>query len=194
MRALLALMIIAPTWAVAEPCEKLITAICPDTIERTKCVGFVAERIVLANEKALTAEERAGWCAAKLADPGAVDELAGMILLTDKVPLEVKVTVKPTKANGKSWDAGGGAPDLAACFTIQGETTCMPSGRSAERVKSPVCPDSLTCTFKLEALRGARVVVEVVDVDAMSNDVVGRCSMIPGKGTLSCAGELAAEL
>lgn len=193
MRALLALMIIAPTWAVAEPCEQLITAICPDTVKRTKCVEFVAERIVIANEKALTAEERAGWCAAKLADPGAVDKYAGMMLVADKVSLELTVTVKATKSDGKAWDAGGGAPDLAACFTIDGETNCLPNGTSPERVKSPACPDSLACTFKLDARRGAKILVEVVDVDAMSNDRMGQCPLDPRHADTQCMGRLRVE-
>ncbi len=194
MRALLALIIIAPTWAVAEPCEKLITAICPDTVKRTKCVEFVAERIVIANEKALTVEERAGWCAAKLADPGAVDEYAGMMLIADKIPLELTVTVKATKADGKPWDAAGGAPDLAACFTIDSETGCLPKGTSPERVKSPACPDSLTCTFKVNARRGAQVLVEVVDVDAMSNDSAGRCTIATDRVDAICTSSLRAEV
>lgn len=190
MRALLVLIVLAPNWAAAEPCEKLITAICPDTVKRTKCVDLVAERIVMANEKALTAEGRAKWCTDTLADEGKVEEMSGFLLYTDTVQLEIKVTVKPTKADGKPWDAGGPLPDIAACFTVDGETSCVPDGKAPERVKKALCPDSLACTLKFEARRNAQVQIQVVDVDAMANDTMGTCLLTAGQAHVECVGRV----
>lgn len=194
MRALLVLIVLAPSWAVAEPCEKLITAICPDTVNRTKCVEFVAERIVMANEKALTADGRAKWCAETLADEGKVEEMSGFLLYTDTVPVEFKVTVKPTKADGKPWDAGGALPDIAACFTVDGETSCVPEGTAPQRVRKALCRDALSCSFRLDIRRDAQVQVHVVDVDLTENDAIGHCVLVaPATVKPSCSGSIAAS-
>lgn len=194
MRALLVLMILTPAWAGAEPCEKLITAICPETVKRAKCVEFLAERIVMANEKALSAEGRAEWCAATLGDTAKVEEMSGFLLYTDTLTIELKVTVEPSKAGGKPWDGGSALPDIAACFTIDEKTVCVPGGKAPERVKTALCADALSCAFKLDARRGAQVQVRLVDVDAMANDPIGRCVLVAGQSGAECSGAVSVSV
>lgn len=85
----------------------------------------------------------------------------------------VTVVVDTTKENGRAWDALGGLPDLALCYTGDEGKTCIPGGRSSVTPGEPAsCQDSLTCVFALE-VRGAEVLLEILDVDLTENDPVG---------------------
>lgn len=89
--------------------------------------------------------------------------------------LRVEVTVAETKANGAHWDIFDGLPDIAVCLTAGGSRRCEPGGRpsvpAGERVP---CQDASTCTatFALDAVP-SEVTVEVIDIDASSNDLIG---------------------
>ena len=98
----------------------------------------------------------------------------------------MQVTVQPRKADGSPWDALGGAPDIAACFNIDGKPTgCVP-----DAARGPKCRDAMSCEFRVHARRDAVVMVSVVDVDEMSNDDIGHCNFVAGRGAADCRGQL----
>jgi hypothetical protein len=85
----------------------------------------------------------------------------------------VTVVVDSAKDNGSGWDALGGLPDLALCYTGDEGKTCIPGGKSSVTPGEPAfCQNSLTCVFALE-VRGPEVLVEIIDVDLAENDPVG---------------------
>jgi hypothetical protein len=86
--------------------------------------------------------------------------------------MRVDITVDGTKADGLPWDGVRDAPDVALCITAESQTTCFPNGRSETEVHRPQCQDSNICRFADVVLpEGARLTV--IDVDVISNDVVG---------------------
>lgn len=89
------------------------------------------------------------------------------------IPLRLDVVLDPFKANGQAWDAGGEAPDLAVCVSAAGPTQCLPSGSSVSSVTAPACRDALRCSFTGVSVPPGPVLLEVIDVDAVANDVAG---------------------
>jgi hypothetical protein len=90
------------------------------------------------------------------------------------------VVVDSTKASGGAWDAFGGLPDLALCYTGDEGKVCIPGGKSTVSPGEPAfCQDALTCIFAIEA-RGADILLEIVDVDLTANDPVGAGLCRPG--------------
>ena len=94
----------------------------------------------------------------------------------------VKVKVKQTKANGKAWDALGGAPDIALCIDGDDGMKCYPEANSPRKVRKPQCRDAFKCTFTNVKIPSGEFEVIVIDIDAMSNDIIGEedCTA-PGK-------------
>jgi len=89
------------------------------------------------------------------------------------LPVRIEVELDPIKADGRAWDAGGEAPDLAICVTSAGATKCLPGGTSVSSVTAPACRDALRCSFAEVALAPGSFQVQVIDVDALANDLAG---------------------
>ncbi len=93
----------------------------------------------------------------------------------------ISVTVQKTKANGKAWDAFGGAPDLSICVKTGHGIKCYPDGDSPMGIIKPACRDSFKCSFSNVYLGRGVVEITVVDVDIAANDTVGKGQCQRGK-------------
>ncbi|MBM4377121.1 MAG: hypothetical protein FJ095_18730, partial [Deltaproteobacteria bacterium] len=83
------------------------------------------------------------------------------------------VRVAPTKPNGKAWDIAGGKPDIGLCAESKGTKVCQPGGANTIPAgEAAVCQDAFDCIVEL-TLAGDLANLEVVDIDATSNDPVG---------------------
>jgi hypothetical protein len=94
--------------------------------------------------------------------------------------VRIELEIDPTKADGRAWDAGGEPPDLAICLTSAGATKCLPMGTSVATVTAPACRDAYRCSFAEVALAPGTFQVQVIDVDALANDVAGQAACTVG--------------
>lgn len=189
---ILALTLLMTTPALANPCEELARAICPADDVIGECLAFVDNEMRAPDGKAMTGVNRLMGCKLALEDEATrADYRTRMQAKAETRWYTMQVAIKPRKADGAAWDALGGAPDVAACFTIDDKPAgCVPDGASAGVVRQPKCRDAMSCEFKVHARRGAIVAVTVVDVDEMSNDDIGRCAFVAGRGMVECNGQL----
>lgn len=80
---------------------------------------------------------------------------------------EVEVSVETTKADGKAWDAGGGAPDVMLVVD------------QSQRLQSGSCRDTYRCTTLVDLPIGKdRVYLEIYDRDLASHDLIGKGSCL----------------
>jgi len=101
----------------------------------------------------------------------AAKDMAAASASADGGTMDVVVTLNEKKPNGKAWDALGGKPDVALCYTSGGSKKCIPGGGDTVKAGDPAhCQDALSCTFSVPV--GASS-FEVYDVDMASNDSVG---------------------
>jgi hypothetical protein len=95
---------------------------------------------------------------------------------TGMVTAHIKLNDK--KADGTAWDASGGLPDLALCYTVDGARVCTPGGgASIPPGGKAQCKDSLSCRFQVHP-RATNI--QVIDVDEGRNEVVGSGTCKPG--------------
>ena len=87
--------------------------------------------------------------------------------------VKIKVKVKQTKVNGKSWDAFGNAPDIAMCIDGDDGMQCYPKGDSPRKVREPHCRDAFECTFRNVKVPDGEFEIILIDIDAMANDIIG---------------------
>lgn len=194
MRALVLMSgLLAPTLAAANPCEELARAICPSKDAVGECFLFVDGELVKPAGSALAPVERQNVCKGTLDDKAKRDDLkARMQARWESRWFLVDVAVEPKKADGSSWDAEGGLPDLALCYEVAGgESGCRPEGRDAASVSRAVCPDETRCLFTVYARRGATVGVDVLDVDDEKAEYVGVCAFTAGRAGAQCDGPVA---
>lgn len=192
MRTLIALLLMSTPALASNPCDDLVLAICPASDVLGQCVAFVDNEMRGPDGKAMTGVNRLMGCKLVLDDDSTLaDYKVRMQAKAQTRWYAMQATVEPRKPGGASWDALGGAPDLAACFTVDGERAgCDPGGPKAAFPDGPLCRDAMNCAFKVHARRGAMVSVKVVDIDGMNNDDVGRCDFVAGDGTATCQGAL----
>jgi len=75
---------------------------------------------------------------------------------------KVSIDVKPTKANGKSWDISGGAPDIYV--RVDGKKMAL----------KKECRDSYRCENITFVSNKEKFYIEVYDKDIASDDLVGK--------------------
>jgi hypothetical protein len=192
MRSLAILMLLTTPALAENPCEALARAVCPADDQLGQCMSFVDSEMRGPDGKAMSGVNRLMGCKLVLDDEATLgDYRARMRARAETRWYAMQVTVEPRKSDGAPWDALGGAPDIAACFTIDGVGVgCEPGGPKATIPGDPKCRDAMGCEFKVQARRGAVVAVKVVDVDGLNNDLIGHCEFIAGEGTAECRGQL----
>lgn len=192
MRLLIGLLVaLLPGLSWGEPCDALAKKVCPTGADLAQCGAFIDAQMVDGKGQALAGPPRLTACQL------ALDDAPTLAQLTDEMKLRAEgwvlfdVQIAPTRDNGKAWDALGGAPDVAACFVVDGNPMeCAPGGTSLASVQSPQCKDALQCTFKVKAAKGVSVSVDFVDVDASDNDPIAGCVFTVGQPeTLKCPNE-----
>lgn len=184
MRILIGLLLaVIPGLSWAGACDTLTKKVCPAGADVAQCGAFIDTKIVDANGKALAGVPRLTACKLVL------DDAATLARFTEEMTtkhttrwFEFDVQVASKKNNGKAWDAFGGAPDLAACFVIDGNPMqCVPKGDSLGTVPSPKCKDAFACTFRVKTQPGVEVTMDFVDVDASDNDLIAGCTFKAGQ-------------
>jgi len=81
----------------------------------------------------------------------------------------IVVQVDPHKPDGSAWDALGGAPDIAACFTSAAGQGCAAiAGQQAS------CPDTFSCRFN-QTLPTTGFTATFWDLDVGQHDQIGSC-------------------
>jgi len=193
MRFLIGLLVaIIPGLSWAGACDTLTKKVCPIGADIAECGAFVDTKIVDAEGKALTGVPRLTACKLVL------DDAETLARFTDEMKtkhttrwFEFDVRIDSKRDNGKAWDALGGAPDIAACFVVDGNPMqCVPKGDSPGTVPSPKCKDAFDCTFRVKTQPGVLVSVDFVDVDASDNDLIAGCIFNAGQpDTLKCPNE-----
>lgn len=192
MRVLL-LMVLMTTPALADnACEKLARAICPSGDTMGECLSFVDNEMRTPEGERMSGVNRLMGCQLALDDEATqTDYRTRMRAQAETRWYTMQVTVKPRKADGTSWDAREGAPDIAACLTVGEESAgCEPESASVAEIRAPKCRDAMSCDFKVQARRGTIVGVVVVDVDEAGTDDIGICAFKAGKGSAECSGQL----
>ena len=56
--------------------------------------------------------------------------------------VSVRIQVEKKKANGKSWDALLGKPDIAFCVESGERIDCFPEGKKLKKLKQPKCKNA----------------------------------------------------
>ena len=83
------------------------------------------------------------------------------------------VKVNATDGEGGKWDRLGGdssaPPDIGICVIGHSGKACYPD----ENLLRSQCPDSFSCTFSGIPIPAGKFTVQVWDVDAINNEVVG---------------------
>jgi hypothetical protein len=92
--------------------------------------------------------------------------------------IKITVSVNSTKENGKSWDIGGGLPDIV--IKIRGENIgSIESPRNENTLKTSYTFDLTEETESFD--------IEVWDKDITNHDLIGKCSDVSlKKQTLTC--------
>lgn len=90
----------------------------------------------------------------------------------------VHVEVADRKANGKGWDIGSGAPDIAICTSTGGGHRCFPGDVVPSDLTGHGCKDTYACSIEVE-VEGSPVALTVVDADAAAHDEIasGTCAI-----------------
>lgn len=193
MRLLIGLLIaLTPALSHAGACDTLTKKVCPAGADAAECGAFVDTKMVDADGKLLTGVPRLMACKLALDDAETVARLTEDLATKHATRwFEFDVRIDPKRANGEPWDALGGAPDIAACFVIDGAPMeCAPKGNSPETVPAPKCKDAFECTFKVKTQPGVLVSVDFVDVDASANDLIAGCIFNAGQPeTVNCHNE-----
>ena len=107
----------------------------------------------------------------KTANTSANPEQA-VAVTADKV-ISVQIKVEKKKANGKSWDALFGKPDIAFCVESGERIDCFPEGKTLKKLKKPKCKDALTCSADEIPISGETVKISIVDIDKLASDKIG---------------------
>ena len=82
--------------------------------------------------------------------------------------ISITVEVKPTKANGKAWDVGGGAPDIMVEIYH----------KDLGRLKSSTSKNTYKSTFEFDIRNiTGYIEVKVWDKDLMAHDLIGSCEI-----------------
>lgn len=188
MRALVVgTVLLVPAFAAANPCEELARAVCPSKDEVGECLLFVDDALRAPPERRLDA------CRMVLGDQPTLEDYRARMKAKSAAqwfPIEVRVEGK--KADGSAWDAKAGAPDLAVCLEIDGaEVGCLPDGGDRDSITRAECRDATRCMFNVRAWRGARIAVDVVDLDEATAEMVGVCAFIAGDTAGQCTGPVA---
>lgn len=191
MRALvLVALMLAPAVAAANSCEDLAEAICPSKEGMGDCVTFLDKELRTPDGRSLTGMTRLNACKAALGDPLTLDDYKAGVRGKPRLtrPFTMQVTVEAQKLDGTAWDEDGG-PDVAVCLEVDGKAAgCLPEGADRAAVSKAACPDALQCALRFEAQQGAKVRVEVVDVDEGGSEPVGSCVFTAGAGGVVCEG------
>lgn len=189
MKALLVVALgFAATPAAASPCDDLAATICPAGKATDACKQLVAREMKSPDGKRLDDAQRDAVCKATLADAPALAALRNKAARAAvKHTYRIAVIAQDRKADGSSWDAFGGAPDIDLCFEDDAGKFCVaPAGR-------PSCNDNLVCAVEVALAEKQPVMLDVIDVDARDHDPIGSCALTPpaaGKALADCAGEL----
>lgn len=183
---------VLPAIAVASPCEDLARAICPSADMVGECLYFANGQMREPEGKTFTGADRLRACQRALGDEARLGDLkARMRAKSETRWFTMAVNVEPRKADGSTWDASGGAPDIAACFEVDERSIgCRPEGKSHTKVRRAECENDLRCDFDVHARRGSIVTVVFVDVDEGGSDRIGTCAFTAGRGTAQCEGPL----
>ena len=193
MRLLIGLLVaLVPSLSWAGACDTLTKKVCPAGADIATCGAFVDTKIVDAAGKVLTGVPRLTACKLVLDDAETLARFTAEMTTQHATRwFEFDVRIEATRDNGKSWDALGGAPDIAACFVVDGNPMqCVPKGDSHATVPSPKCKNAYECTFRVQTQPGAPVSVDFVDVDASDNDLIAGCIFNAGEPeTLKCPNE-----
>lgn len=190
MKKLVAVVLVLPFLAFAEPCEDLAAKVCEPNSD-PDCIAFLDRKLVDPSGKPLSRLNRLMACKLASEDPETLElyrqEIARAAATTE---FPFSVFVKPHKVTGEGWDALGGNPDLAACMLIGDQSIgCVPDGTQWQGITQPKCPDAFKCPFWVRTYRGATVSVHLVDVDAADNDFVGTCTFSAGEDRGVCSGQ-----
>ena len=104
--------------------------------------------------------------------------------------IELQISVQDKKENGADWDAFGNLPDIAACVSAGETRRCEPGGRSSVSAGTRVsCRDATTCSLSIPFdAETPTITVEIIDVDATSNDAMGSANC-PTDGTSCSVGQ-----
>lgn len=191
MRLVISLALMSlPLVAAANPCEELARAICPAEDQVGKCLYFVNDQMRGPGGEKMSGASRLMGCKLALDDAATLaDYKTRMKAKADTRWFTMQVNVEPRKKDGKAWDGFGGAPDIAACFTVDGESIgCRPEGKAGASVTKPKCRDSMSCDFEVQVRDGAMVVAQLIDVDSSENDLIGTCAFTAGSGSAQCDG------
>lgn len=191
MRALVLMsLMLAPALAAANTCEDLARAICPSKETMGDCVTFLDRELRTPEGKSLTGMTRLNACKAALGDALTLEDYKAGVRGKPRLtrPYTMQVVVEPQKLDGAAWDADGG-PDVAVCLEVDGKAAgCLPEGADRAALTRAACPDAVECALRFEAQQGAKVRVEVVDVDEGGSEVVGSCAFTAGVGAVVCEG------